>query len=188
MLEPALHFFQEATAKIPRVEDVKVDHLRHLWHYMHRVLDSSGPTNDRFDVSQLQETSAQAIMLKRMGLALSDILRGDVDPLSLMTEDNLLYQYYSGDWVDYHYKQMAAYVRQFAHKAPGMKILEIGAGTGGTTVALLPHFPVRQGFTYDFHRHFQWILPQSKRAIAELEWLDQLQKTRHRKRSYRAGV
>ncbi|PQE07581.1 polyketide synthase protein [Rutstroemia sp. NJR-2017a BBW] len=55
-----------------------------------------------------------------------------------------------GEWIDYYYTQMAAYMRLLAQKTPAMQVLEIGAGTGGTTLQLLQSLPVRQGFSYDF--------------------------------------
>jgi NADPH:quinone reductase-like Zn-dependent oxidoreductase/SAM-dependent methyltransferase len=147
----ALHFYHDAVTQVPNIDDVQADHLKHLWRYMKGALESNGgPPSSQFDISELNTPTAECKMLRRIGPALPAILRGEIDPLSLMLEDGLLYQYYAGDWVDYYYVQMAAYVRQLAFKSPAMKILEIGAGSGGTTVALLPNLPVRHGFSYDF--------------------------------------
>ncbi|KAF2670067.1 hypothetical protein BT63DRAFT_228744 [Microthyrium microscopicum] len=148
-VQAALHFYREAVSQVP-LEEVKVDYLRHLHDYMRSVLASTPEPAEAFDLSKLQETSTEATMLRRMGIALPGILRGEVDPLSLMLEDNLLYKYYAGDWIDHYYEQMAAYVNLLAKKKPTMKILEIGAGTGGTTMAILNSMPADHGFSYTF--------------------------------------
>lgn len=146
----ALHFFREALVQVPRLEDVKVEHGKYLWEYMRSVVDSSEPTSDVFDVSQFPEDTAQEELIKRMGLALPEILRGTVNPLDLMMQDDLLYRSYTAPWFDYHNDQLAAYIRALAYKNPALKILEIGAGTGGTTQVILRQLPVRRGFSFDF--------------------------------------
>jgi len=145
----ARHFYQQALAAVPDVESIETDHLKHLWHYMQGLISSVGAPQN-FDPASLEQGSVEAEMLRRVGLALPEIIQGKVDALSLMLEDNLLYKYYNGEWVDYYYAQMCHYVRLLAHKTPALKILEIGAGTGGTTRNLLQALPNQQGFSYDF--------------------------------------
>ena len=75
--------------------------------------------------------SAQGHMTVRLGRRLLDVLRGEVDPLSLMLEDDLLNIYYAENRAqDRVYEQAARFVRLTAHKNPKLKVLEIGAGTG----------------------------------------------------------
>jgi acyl transferase domain-containing protein/NADPH:quinone reductase-like Zn-dependent oxidoreductase/ubiquinone/menaquinone biosynthesis C-methylase UbiE len=77
-------------------------------------------------------------MFTRMGQALSSVLRQQVDPLSVMLEDNLLYDYYSVSLgVHVTYPQVAKYVGMLSHKNPDLCYLEIGAGTGGLTAPVL---------------------------------------------------
>ncbi|PKX97535.1 type I polyketide synthase [Aspergillus novofumigatus IBT 16806] len=53
-------------------------------------------------------------------------------------EDNLLHNFYSsGVGCPQNYAKLSEYVRLLAHKQPDMKILEVGAGTGGATLPLL---------------------------------------------------
>ncbi|KIA75578.1 polyketide synthase [Aspergillus ustus] len=57
-----------------------------------------------------------------------------VDPLSLLLKDNLLTGIYGfGQLCDF-----ADFFRVLAHNRPSMRILEIGAGTGGVTATILP--------------------------------------------------
>ena len=82
-------------------------------------------------VQQAAATGPQGLMTARLGRRLLNILRGEIDPLSLMLEDDLLNQYYANfPAQDRAYEHAARFVRLAAHKNPRMRILEIGAGTG----------------------------------------------------------
>ena len=76
--------------------------------------------------------------LVRIARNLTRILRGEVDALDLLFRDGLLDSYYqqlhTGNAA---ISQLHSYVDIFAHKYPDMKVLEIGAGTGGTTEGIL---------------------------------------------------
>jgi len=80
---------------------------------------------------------ALGIMLHRIGDHLPAIIKGEVEPLSIMLEDNLLHQIYVDDSSHRCNIQLAETVSLLAHKWPDMRILEIGAGTGGTTLTVL---------------------------------------------------
>lgn len=145
----ARHFYQQALIAVPDVDTIQADHHKHLWRYMHGLIQSKGAP-DAFDTTTIEHGSVEAEMLRRVGLALPEIIQGKTDALSLMLEDNLLYRYYNGEWVDYYYAQMCHYIKLLGNKNPAMKILEIGAGTGGTTRNLLKALPSQSGFSYDF--------------------------------------
>lgn len=102
------------------------------------------------------EHQAEWQLLQRCGSQLSSILRGAVDPvqlvfpagdLSMVTQ---LYQDSPGAQMFNTLVQQV--VTQALVKTPparGLRILEIGAGTGGTTRYLLPHLPA-QNTQYSF--------------------------------------
>ena len=82
-------------------------------------------------IQQAAVTGPQGLMTARLGHKLLNILRGEIDPLSLMLEDDLLNKYYSTfPAQDRAYEHAARFVRLAAHKNPRMRILEVGAGTG----------------------------------------------------------
>ena len=80
------------------------------------------------------ELTNQGKFFIRIGRDLPKLLNGDLDPLTYMFED---------DFVSHFYKELNRnifcrepfnrYIKLICHKSPGLKILEIGAGTGGTT-------------------------------------------------------
>jgi SAM-dependent methyltransferase len=80
-------------------------------------------------------TRAAAIALQRIFDAGKDILQGKADPLDLLLADDILTQLYNmGDrW--YH----ADFFNAHCHAKPWLRVLEIGAGTGGTTATVLDH-------------------------------------------------
>ncbi|KUJ19541.1 reducing type I polyketide synthase [Mollisia scopiformis] len=80
-------------------------------------------------------TNHQGRLFEKVGKALSQILLGDVDPLQVLFEDEQLVANFYQE-VNEHTQIFAMFSRfldSLLHKNPGMKILEIGAGTGGTT-------------------------------------------------------
>ncbi|KAJ5374170.1 hypothetical protein N7517_006176 [Penicillium concentricum] len=102
--------------------------------------------NDTIDNQQSQELIQNArqvgsvgIFLCRMGENLAQIIREEVEPLSLMLEDDLLTSYYENlePLKNRLYPAAASIVASLAHQNPNMRILEIGAGTGGATLPIL---------------------------------------------------
>ncbi|OJJ30102.1 hypothetical protein ASPWEDRAFT_164008 [Aspergillus wentii DTO 134E9] len=78
---------------------------------------------------------AAAIAVRRIFDANKEIFQGTADPLELLLADNILAQVYDmGDrW------QHADFFHAHCHAKPWLRILEIGAGTGGTTAKVLDH-------------------------------------------------
>lgn len=61
------------------------------------------------------------------------LFKGDVHPLHVLMEDNLLSDLYAlSDALDYH-----EMIHHLAHTNPQLRILEVGAGTGGSTAKVL---------------------------------------------------
>lgn len=77
--------------------------------------------------------------LCKIGEALPDIMVGRSDPLTLMTEDDLLGEMYRTDEAGIRqYPRAAQYIGLMAHQNPNLKIIEIGAGTCAATHVILP--------------------------------------------------
>lgn len=101
-------------------------------------------------------TGAEGRMVCRMGENLARILRQEVDPLSLMLEDDLLYDLYrTALGTDRCYEQMSQIVKKLAHKRPDIQVLEIGAGTGGATLPILETLG-GQGEKYPRFTHYDF--------------------------------
>lgn len=85
---------------------------------------------------------ASACLTIRVGKALASIVRGEVTPLELMMQGNLLHQYYIEypKLKDRTYKHLGKVAQLLAISRPGANILEIGAGTGGATKVILEAF------------------------------------------------
>ncbi|MUH00296.1 SDR family NAD(P)-dependent oxidoreductase, partial [Scytonema sp. UIC 10036] len=94
---------------------------------------------------------AELILLGRCGEKLAEILRGECDPLQLLFPDGdltsaeNLYQNSPGSHVFNRLVQEAVSVAiERLPKGRTVRILEIGAGTGGTSSYVLPHLPANQ--------------------------------------------
>jgi acyl transferase domain-containing protein/NADPH:quinone reductase-like Zn-dependent oxidoreductase/SAM-dependent methyltransferase len=89
----------------------------------------------RIALSQSGDITVQ--MVDRIGENLSNIFSRKVEPLQVMTEGDLLYTFYRGAFGTSFNTNVAEYVGLIADKTPDLEILEIGAGTGGTTYHVL---------------------------------------------------
>lgn len=76
-------------------------------------------------------------MLVRIGQHLPGIFAGAVEPLDVMVKDDLLNQIYADGIISTCNPRMAKYLGALAFKKPHMRIIEVGAGTGGVTSFLL---------------------------------------------------
>lgn len=77
-------------------------------------------------------------IMKAVGENMPTAIRGDMNILEAMTQDNMLndfYMYALG--MNTYLEDMARIVGQFSHRFPHMNVLEIGAGTGGATDMIL---------------------------------------------------
>ncbi|KAI3391564.1 hypothetical protein diail_7142, partial [Diaporthe ilicicola] len=81
---------------------------------------------------------AEISLLKAVGENLPSVVRGKSEMLEHMLGDNLLGRLYSeGRGFDVCNKHIANFMRSISHKYPQINILEVGAGTGATTHAVL---------------------------------------------------
>ncbi|KGO67796.1 Acyl transferase/acyl hydrolase/lysophospholipase [Penicillium italicum] len=74
----------------------------------------------------------------RVGELLPQILRGKVDALTVLLEDNGIDKHYRDlDALREAYANASVCIDKMAHQNPELNILEIGAGTGGATMPIL---------------------------------------------------
>ncbi|KAI0445800.1 hypothetical protein F4803DRAFT_108074 [Xylaria telfairii] len=77
-------------------------------------------------------------ILHAMGKNLVGIVRGTTPPLRILTQDGMLDRLYvEGLGAKDGNVDLGIMVKQLAHQHPRMRIVEVGAGTGGTTRAVL---------------------------------------------------
>ena len=85
-------------------------------------------------ISKELDTIVEAQLIKRIFDQLPQIFSGETSGLQVALKDNLLTaMYVSGIGITGGYPQLIRAIDLLAHKWPSMKILEIGAGTGGAT-------------------------------------------------------
>lgn len=129
--------------------------------------------NDHQDaqIEELEGGSYEGRMVCRIGRHLTSILQGTEDAISLMMEDGLLHQIYRNDPTMKRCAVMAGeHARLLGFKNPSLRILEIGAGTGGATIHMLkalgnPDRPMFQQYTFtDISAGF---FPKAKETFAD---------------------
>ncbi|KAF2472400.1 uncharacterized protein BDR25DRAFT_341828 [Lindgomyces ingoldianus] len=158
-LEMVAHYFYEQVIRNIKDEEVNSmsSHHQKYFRYMQHQHDlvKQGKVEHqnedwlRFDEPEVQEKMQQLIariegtdhegqLLCRMGNRLTSVLRQEVDPLALMLDGGLLYDYYANSLgIATSYSQLARYITLMSNKNPDLEFLEIGAGTGGATVPIL---------------------------------------------------
>ncbi|PYI09963.1 hybrid PKS-NRPS [Aspergillus sclerotiicarbonarius CBS 121057] len=90
------------------------------------------------ELDKLYGTRVDLRLIHAVGRKLVSVVRGETQLLEVMLEDNLLNRFYmEGLGFSVVNDQIATVVEQITFKHPQANILEIGAGTGGTTRSIL---------------------------------------------------
>ncbi len=124
-----------------------ITHVDDHWHIQSRLPAANLPKNEAA-VTAHPCIDAEQKLLIRCGRELAGVLTGRVDPIQLLfprgnlSDASKLYRDSTAARLMNHLMRDA--VRELVAKLPQdrpIRILEIGAGTGSTTLSLLPHLP-----------------------------------------------
>ncbi|KAM6523146.1 hypothetical protein FSOLCH5_003765 [Fusarium solani] len=104
------------------------DILRNDSAYRNKVMDKT--------YAQLMDcqTRAAAEAIGRIVKDIEGLMNGTTDGLDILMDNKLLHDVYDGMQLT----EMGSFFDLVAHKKPNLRVLEIGAGTGGTTAKVLP--------------------------------------------------
>lgn len=110
------------------------------------------PSNQNRIIEPLvEQASVESAILSRIGNNLAPILTGHTEPLSLLLKDDLLSRFYAENVASCRcYTPMARFVGRLASKQR-LKILEIGAGTGGATLPAIKSLDVSKYHLLDHY-------------------------------------
>ncbi|GME49943.1 Highly reducing polyketide synthase alt5 [Neofusicoccum parvum] len=81
----------------------------------------------------------------RVGEHLRQVLIGKADPLQVIFEGHLVDEFYHSPLLTLNSKKMGVVIEVLAHENPGLRVLEIGAGTGSSTAEILPYLTYNTG-------------------------------------------
>jgi len=110
--------------------------IRHQKPEWNSIINDSKLTEEH--LAKIGKAGPEGELTVRMGSNIVSVLRQEVDPLQLMFGDDLLDAYYrEGHGTDRIHDRLHSYLELYGHKYVNLKVLEIGAGTGGTTVPVL---------------------------------------------------
>ncbi|KAL2169361.1 hypothetical protein VTG60DRAFT_6135 [Thermothelomyces hinnuleus] len=162
----AFHLIHDAVQEIEKAPDSLNPKYRDLFEWMKGVVATAaggklGPRSDTWARTSsgtkqllIDDLNAKPVpagkLLVRAGEKLAQILRGEVDDpaaAELVNADNLLGRYYVGHprLEGTTLKQIAKVAEQLAIARPGATVLEIGAGSGVVSRAVLEAFGARHG-------------------------------------------
>ncbi|KAL9001809.1 MAG: hypothetical protein Q9188_005223 [Gyalolechia gomerana] len=88
--------------------------------------------------SQLEKINSQGKLYVAVGQMLPKVISGEVDPLDLLFRTDILRDAYREINNDINcLPTLEKYLDLLSHNVPGMKVIELGAGTGGATKPIL---------------------------------------------------
>ncbi|KAI8625190.1 Choline/Carnitine o-acyltransferase-domain-containing protein [Xylariaceae sp. FL1651] len=136
---------QEIDSNLGGTEAIANDFRKHQWTSFQALASSADweELTNRVPASHAELTQlaarlgAEGEAMERIGSNLVQVLTGQTDALGLLLEDQLLFRIYHGDEGARASRYMADYAAHLTFQRPGLRILEIGAGTGGTTAKVL---------------------------------------------------
>ena len=107
------------------------------WQHLHSP-ETASKLRVLVDHYRLRQTIYDSKLLVRVGEALPSVFRQGLEPLTLMSHENLLEDYYTTTVkIPSTYAQISPYVSMLSHKYPNLAYHKIGAGTGRATVPTL---------------------------------------------------
>ncbi|KAI1099533.1 putative polyketide synthase [Jackrogersella minutella] len=134
---------------VKEIRDGKItvaeDHRVNLWEWLVDFVDSeygqsliqqSPESKEELD-RVTEKLGVEGESIARIGPNLTAILTGITDPLSLLLKDELLFRIYHSDECARPNRYIAEYVKILTFQRRNLRILELGAGTGGTTFQIL---------------------------------------------------
>lgn len=131
-----LHFVQSALKEVGTA-DIPEGHRQRYFEWMQTQANVS---YDASLISHNTDETAFGVLgeaVYRLGPHLSGILTQNIDPLLLLTKENLLSRIYTEERCPRCYSQIAAYCEEIGRRNPGLKVLEVGAGTASATLPIL---------------------------------------------------
>ncbi|KAG0649046.1 Highly reducing polyketide synthase [Hyphodiscus hymeniophilus] len=96
-------------------------------------------------LARVETESIDGRLLARVGNQIASIVRQETDPLQLLFGDDILEIFYRENFGAAGTEvQLQAYLKSLSHKRSNLKVLEIGAGTGGTSGTVLAGLSPRE--------------------------------------------
>ncbi|KAF9697145.1 hypothetical protein EKO04_005124 [Ascochyta lentis] len=124
---------------------VKQDHRRFWWKTLEdfvtssagRALIEQSPDTEEEMVELIGQLGTEGKAIAHVGPELTRLLTGRTDPIQHILRDDLLFRIYSADEGARPNHYIAQVAERLSSKQQELSILEIGAGTGGTTGHIL---------------------------------------------------
>ncbi|XHG07542.1 hypothetical protein AWENTII_010681 [Aspergillus wentii] len=134
-----LSWIHQTLADLSPTEEQKISgHLRLFLDWLHSNAPKEPPSLDKGFEEHVKGVGAAGQLVAQVGPHLRSILLGEVDPLSILLQNDLLYNlYFDDDTLNRCHVQLINYIKLAQFKNPEIRILEVGGGTGSLAIPLL---------------------------------------------------
>ncbi|KAK6193076.1 hypothetical protein LQW54_012822 [Pestalotiopsis sp. IQ-011] len=150
-LEAALDVvIRDTLQQLPRVDLTQVpEHMHKLiaWMKRHVAHSSASATNGDICGNSVSQTLQKLVnerprwkLFESVGNNMLSIIQGEIDPLELLLSSGLAATFYEEIFDRNCDERLTNYLKLASHENPGLRILEVGAGTGGMTSKVLAAF------------------------------------------------
>ncbi|KAJ5832327.1 hypothetical protein N7474_000638 [Penicillium riverlandense] len=137
----AEHYLRQVLRSVPEEEfGTFPSYHQKFYRWAQKTCQAAGPADDLSDqtINELRTANGAGDLTCRVGELLPQVLRGQIDPLNVMLEDDRLSKHYQDlDSLREAYANASVCIDKMAHQNPELNIIEIGAGTGGATLPIL---------------------------------------------------
>jgi emericellamide synthase (highly reducing iterative type I polyketide synthase) len=165
-----LHYAQRAVRETISA-NVPDGASRHFFEWMKTLAGdvSQAPVFPKEFAGHDTEPLDEAVL--RLGPHLSKILTRETHPLSLLVPDNLLGRLYNSERSNRCTAQIARYCNELGKQKPGLRVLEVGAGTASATLPILQALSgsgIRSVSRYDFTDISPGFFESAKQCLGDL--------------------
>ncbi|KAJ5578008.1 uncharacterized protein N7459_006972 [Penicillium hispanicum] len=137
----ATYWLKEMLRSVSQEEIPPSETHRHkFYHWAQKTCREAGSVEEPSSelIEQTRNVNGAGRLACKVGELLPQILRGELDALTVMHEDDGLSKYYQDlDGLREAYANASVCIDKMAHQNPDLNILEVGAGTGGATLPIL---------------------------------------------------
>ena len=152
--ECAVHFIQKSLDSLNDVDVTTIKpHLKQLWSLITEVNRGKKSPDGGFNPKRAEAAGTKGRLLCAVGGSLDSIIRDEVDVGAMLIDHGLNVYWDNATHLVEGYRTVSRYLDMVGHKNPKASILEVGAGTGGASMAFMQQLTQESSETPRFGKY-----------------------------------